>query len=175
MSVGESGALVVDPTAHVSPDARILPSSRGSRIVIGPRTQIYEFVVIKAVGGSGDIIIGEECYINPHSTLYSGNGIRFGRLVLIGPGCMIVPTNHAIARLDMPIRQQGFMPSRGGVVIEDDVWVGANVTILDGSYIEAGAVIAAGSVVAGRVGARAVWGGNPCRFIRARDNQQEGN
>ncbi|WP_374308354.1 DapH/DapD/GlmU-related protein [Dongia sp.] len=160
--------MEIDPTAHVSQDARIIPSVRGSRIVIGPRTQIYEFVVIKAVGGAGDIVIGEECYINPHTTLYSGNGIRMGRLVLVGPGCMIVPANHAISRLDTPIRQQGFMPSRGGVIIEDDVWLGANTTVLDGTYIESGAVIAAGSVVSGRITGRAVWGGNPCQMIRPR-------
>jgi acetyltransferase-like isoleucine patch superfamily enzyme len=168
MAINTGAALEIDPTAQISPDARIVPSVRGTRIVIGPRTQVYEFVVIKAVGGGGDIIIGEECYINPHTTLYSGHGIRMGRLVLIGPGCMIVPANHAISRLDVPIRQQGFMPSRGGVVIEDDVWLGANTTVLDGTYIESGAVIAAGSVVSGRITGNAIWGGSPCRLIRPR-------
>jgi acetyltransferase-like isoleucine patch superfamily enzyme len=40
--------------------------------------------------------------------------------------------------------------------------------ILDGTHIESGAVIAAGSVVSGRITGRAVWGGNPCRLMRAR-------
>lgn len=160
--------LAVHETAYISPDARILPSTRGSRIVVGAGSQIYEFVVIRAVGGTGDIIIGENCYINPQSTLYSGSGITFGNYVLIGPGCSIVPANHAIQRLDMPIRRQGFMASRGGVVIEDDVWVGANCSLLDGTYIESGAVIAAGSVVSGRISGNAVWGGNPCRFLKTR-------
>jgi acetyltransferase-like isoleucine patch superfamily enzyme len=161
-------ALQIDPTAYVSPDARVHPSERGTRIVIGAHTRIYDFVVIRAVGGSGDVIIGEHCYINPHCTLYSGSGIRFGNYVLVGPGCSIVPANHEIARLDIEIRKQGFMAPRGGVVVEDDVWIGANCVLLDGAYIESGAVIAAGSVVSGRIGGRAVWGGNPCRLIRER-------
>jgi virginiamycin A acetyltransferase len=158
----------IDPTAHVSPDARIHPSTRGTRIVIGAHTRIYDFVVIRAVGGEGDIVIGEHCYINPHCTLYSGAGIRFGNYVLVGPGCSVVPANHAIDRTDVVIRKQGFMPSKGGVVIEDDVWIGAGCVILDGAHIESGAVVAAGSVVGGRLTGKAIWGGNPCRLIRAR-------
>jgi len=88
-------ALSIHPTAYVSPDARIHPSQRGTRIVIGAHTQIYDYVVIRAVGGSGDIVIGEHCYLNPHCVLYSGAGIRFGDYVLVGPGCAIVPSNHA--------------------------------------------------------------------------------
>jgi len=160
--------LEIHPTAYVSPDARLHASRRGTRIVIGPHSEIYDYVVIRAVGGSGDIVIGAHCYINPHCTLYSGSGIRFGDYVLVGPGCSIVPANHEIARVDEPIRKQGFMPSRGGVVVEDDVWIGANCVLLDGAYIESGAVIAAGSVVSGRIGGRAVWGGNPCRRLRDR-------
>jgi len=158
----------VHPTAYVSPDARIHGSLRGTRIVIGAHTQIYDFVVIRAVGGEGDIVIGEHCYINPNCTLYSGSGIRFGNYVLVGPGCSIVPANHAIDRTDIEIRKQGFMPSKGGVVIEDDVWIGAGCVILDGTHIEKGAVVAAGSVVSGRLEGNSVWGGSPCKLLRKR-------
>ena len=134
----EPAALQIDPTAFVSPDARIHASSRGSRIVIGAHSQVYDFVEIRAVGGTGDIVIGEHCYINPHCTLYSGSGIRLGNYVLVGPGCSIVPANHALERTDVPMRKQGFMPSRGGVIVEDDVWIGAHCVLLDGAYIEIG-------------------------------------
>lgn len=161
-------ALEIDPTAYVSPDARIHASARGTRIVIGAHTQVYDFVVIRAVGGDGDIVIGEHCYINPNCTLYSGSGIRMGNYVLVAPGCSIVPANHAIDRTDVVMRKQGFMPSRGGVVIEDDVWIGANCVLLDGTHIETGVVVAAGSVVSGRLTANGVWGGNPLRRLRDR-------
>src|SRR5258708_9828615 len=166
--MGDFQALEIHPTARVSADARLHPSSRGTRIVIGAPSQVYDFVVIRAVGGEGAIVSGDHCHINPHCTLYSGAGIRLGDYVLVGPGCSIVPANHAFDRTDIEIRKQGFMPSKGGVVVESDVWIGAHCVLLDGAHVETGAVIAAGSVVSGRVGAHAVWGGNPCRFIRAR-------
>jgi virginiamycin A acetyltransferase len=161
-------ALTIAEDAQVSPDARIFPSSRGTRIVIGRLTQVMEFAVIRAVGGAGDVMIGESCFINPYCLLYSGNGIRLGNNVLLAPGTKVVPANHAFERRDIPIRSQGFQPSRGGVVIEDDVWIGANSVILDGSVIRRGAIIGAGSVVNGEVGEYSVWGGVPAKFLKMR-------
>jgi len=160
--------LEVDPTAVVSADARIHPSSRGSRIKIGAHTYIFEFVILRAVGGSGDLVIGEHCYINPSTTIYSGSGVTIGDYVLIGPGCVIAPANHAFSRLDIPIRNQGFMPSRGGVFIDTDVWIGANCTILDGASIGRGAIVAAGSLVRGEIEPLAIYGGAPARKIGRR-------
>ncbi|MFN8702149.1 MAG: acyltransferase [Rhodospirillales bacterium] len=160
--------IEIDPSAVVSLDARIHGSTRGTRIKIGAGTYIYDFVVIRAVGGNGDVEIGPGCHINPHCTLYSGNGIKMGAYVLLAPGVSVVPTNHATARRDIEIRHQGFAPSKGGVTIEDDVWIGSNAVILDGTHIGRGAVIAAGAVVAGEIPPYEVWGGTPARFIKAR-------
>ena len=165
-------SLRIHPTAFVSANASIQPSQRGSKIIVGAHTQIYDFVVLKAVGGSGDIEMGEHCYINAHSTLYSGNGIRMGNYVLIAPGCVLAPTNHSYQSRERPIRQQGFMPSKGGIVIEDDVWVGANCTILDGATIRRGAIVAAGSVVNSEIGAFQIWGGAPAEYIRERPDDK---
>ncbi len=166
----ESGNLSIHPTAFLSSTASIQPSVRGSKIIIGAYSQIYDFVVIKAVGGQGNIVIGEHCYINAHSTLYSGNGIQLGNYVLIAPGCVLVPTNHSYRSRTLPIRHQGFLPSKGGIVIEDDVWIGANCTLLDGTIIKRGAIIAAGSVVEGKIGAFQLWGGTPAKYICDRPN-----
>lgn len=159
--------------AIISPLAHLIPSVRGTRMVIGARTQVMEFVVVKCVGGAGDIVIGDDCYLNPHCVLYSGNGIRIGNDVLLAPGTVIAPANHALARRDVPIRLQGFMPSRGGVVIEDDVWIGANSVLIDGAHIGRGAVIAAGSVVTGTVPPFEIWGGVPARKLKDRPEATE--
>lgn len=164
----ERAPLWIDPTATVSPDARIHPSARGTKIRIGAHSFLYDFVVLRAVGGDGDIIIGDHCYINCSTTIYSGSGVRLGDYVLVGPACVIAPANHAFDRLDIPIRHQGFMCSRGGVVVEDDVWIGANCTLLDGTRIGKGAVIAAGAVVTGTVESLAIYGGVPARRIGGR-------
>jgi acetyltransferase-like isoleucine patch superfamily enzyme len=164
----ESG-LRVGEGVVISLDARIYPSVRGSRIEIGDFSEIYDFVCIRSVGGNGDIKIGAHCYINPSCVLYSGNGITLGDYVLLAPGVMLLPTNHAYSRRDIPIRHQGFLPSKNGIVIEDDVWIGANSVILDGSYIHQGAIIAAGSVVRGDVPAYEIWGGVPAQKINERE------
>lgn len=165
------GALVepdIHPTAVVDPLAVIVPSSRGTRIVIGADSRIEPLAVIRCVGGTGDVVIGERCVINPQCVLYSGNGILIGNDVLVAPGTAIVPANHAFGRRDVPVREQGFVPSKGGVRIEDDVWIGANCVVLDGAHIERGAVIAAGSVVRGRIPAYEIWGGVPAKRLGER-------
>lgn len=163
-----SDALSVHHSAWVSDDARIFPSVRGSRIVIGANSNIFEFAVIRCVGGSGDIIIGDRVNINPHCVLYSGNGITIGDDTLIAAGVCIVPANHAIADRTRPIREQGFAPSKGGVTIGRDVWIGCNVTILDGVTIGDGAVIAAGAVVTNGIDPDEIWAGVPARRIAFR-------
>lgn len=160
--------LTVAADAWVSPDARIFPSVRGTRIAVGSGSKLFEFAVIRAVGGRGDVVIGERCMINPHCVLYSGNGIRFGNDVLLAPGVRVVPTNHAFARIDIPIAMQGFLPSKGGVIVEDDVWIGAGAVLLDGTTIRKGAIVSAGAVVRGEIPAHTIWGGVPAVQIGVR-------
>jgi acetyltransferase-like isoleucine patch superfamily enzyme len=168
-----SDALSVAPSAWISPDARIFPSVRGTRIAIGAGSRLFEFAVIRAVGGSGDVVIGERCMINPHCVLYSGSGIEIGDDVALAPGVQIVPANHAYHRRDIPIAQQGFLPSKGGVKIGDDVWIGANAVLLDGAVIGKGAVIAAGAVVSGKVPPYEIWGGVPAKKIGRRGEETQ--
>lgn len=168
MTAASTEPLQVDATAEVSADARIYPSSRGTKIIIGARTKVDAFAMIKCVGGTGDVVIGEDCVINPYCVMYSGNGIRIGRDCLIAPGVQLVPTNHEYARRDIPIRQQRFRPSRGGIEIGDDVWIGANAVVLDGARVGNGAIIGAGSVVTGVIPPYEIWGGNPARKIKER-------
>lgn len=163
-----SDALSIHETAWVSEDARIFPSVRGTRVVIGAHSNVFEFAVIRCVGGSGDIVIGERVNINPHCVLYSGNGITIGNDTLIAAGTSIIPSNHAIADRSRPIREQGFAPSKGGIAIGEDVWIGTNVSILDGVTIGRGAIIAAGAVVTRPVGANEIWAGVPARRIAER-------
>ncbi len=141
--------LIISPQARVSRLADIEDSCRGTRIVVEDGVVIDSFVKIKPAGGSGDVLIGAGSVINSGCVLYTGHGIRMGRDVLVAANCTFAPTNHAFADPDRPIRSQGFQPSRGGIVIEDDVWIGANCVLVDGVVIGRGSVIGAGSVVRG--------------------------
>lgn len=136
-----------DKSAKIAALASIEVSSRGTHTYIGQGSVIDDFVKIKHVAGSGDVVIGANVYINSGTVIYSANGVWIGNDVLIGPNCNIVPVNHNIADRNLPIRLQGYPQSKGGITIEDDVWLAANVTILDGVKIGKGAVVGAGSVV----------------------------
>lgn len=155
-------------TVKIAASSSIEVSSRGTDTIIGENSVIDDYVKIKHVGGSGDIKIGNQVYINSGCVLYSGNGIQIGNNVLIGPNCNIVPSNHNFSSDDIPIREQGFQESKGGVVIEDDVWLGAGVTLLDGTVIREGCVIAANSLVIGEAERFSVYAGVPAKKIKSR-------
>ena len=158
----------VDPSAVVSPLADIEESVRGSRIVIGERSVVDAFVKVKPAGGAGDMVVGADVVINSGCVFYTGNGIVIGNSVAIAANCTFAPVNHEYRSRERLIRSQGFRPGKGGIVIEDDVWIGANCVLLDGARVRRGAVIAAGSVVRGELQAYGVYGGNPLRQLGSR-------
>jgi acetyltransferase-like isoleucine patch superfamily enzyme len=160
--------LKIDPTAKVSPLADIEESVRGTLIEIGARTMVDAFVKIKPAGGSGDVVIGADCALNSGTMIYTGNGVRIGEGVLIAANCTLAPTNHEFSDTTRRIRDQGFQPSRGGIVIEDDVWLGANVVVLDGAVIGRGCVVAAGAVVRGVLEPYSIYAGAPAKRVGAR-------
>jgi acetyltransferase-like isoleucine patch superfamily enzyme len=156
------------PTARISPLADIEDSVRGTKIVVEDGAVIDAFVKIKPAGGSGDVVIGRGSVINSGCVIYTGNGVTIGAHVAIAANCTFAATNHEFRNRNKLIMQQGFQPSRGGIVIEDDVWIGANVVLLDGAILRQGCVIAAGSVVRGEVAAYTVNAGNPLRVVGQR-------
>lgn len=161
--------IIIDPSASISHLADIEDSQRGSRINVGANVRIDSFVKIKPAGGSGDLTIGVNSVINSGCVLYTGNGITIGCGVAIAANCTFAPTNHQYRERATPIRMQGFRPSKGGITVGDDVWIGANCVLLDGTVIGEGCVIAAGSIVRGTLEAFCVYGGNPLRKLAERE------
>ena len=153
--------ITIHPSALVSSLADLEVSMRGSKIVIGAECRIDSFVKIKPAGGSGNVVLGERCYVNSGCVFYCGNGIYIGNDVLIAANCTLAPVNHAFRDRQRLIREQGFGTSRGGILIEDDVWIGANCVLLDGAVVRQGCVVAAGSLVLGELPAYSICRGNP--------------
>jgi galactoside O-acetyltransferase len=119
---------------------------------------------------NGDIQIGKHTGINAQTIIQSTNQcpVRIGRDVIIGPRCYIVGGgNYHTDRLDVPIRLQGIRPD-GGVQIESDVWLGANVTVHGGVTLGAGSIAASGSVITRSVPGGSVCMGVPSRVVRNR-------
>lgn len=157
--------LSIHPEAHVSPLADIEESTRGTRFDLGAGSIIDSFVKVKPAGGSGDVRIGRRSYINSGCVLYTGNGITIGDNVSVAANCTFAPVNHGFERRDMLIQEQGFTESKGGIVVEDDVWIGAGCVILDGAILKRGSVIGAMSLVRGEVPEYSIQGGNPLRLL----------
>lgn len=143
--------ISIDKTAKISALCDIEDSVKGSKIIIGANSVIDSFVKIKPAGGLGDLIIGEKVIINSGCVIYTGNGIIMGNNISVASNCTFAPTNHQFIDKNKLINQQGFCQSKGGIIIEDDVWIGANCVILDGAIIRRGAVIGAGSTVRGEI------------------------
>lgn len=156
-------------SAKISPHAIIEDSIKGSKIIIGENCFIDAFVLIRPVAGEGDVVIGQRCYINCSTVLYSGNGITIGNDVLIAPNCTLTGSNHEFRQKNRTVYDQRFAPSKGGIVIEDDVWIGSNCSILDGAIIRKGAVIGANSLVNKEIPRNAVCYGNPAKIITYRE------
>jgi acetyltransferase-like isoleucine patch superfamily enzyme len=113
------------------------------------------------------IEIGERVVIRPHTMLMADADARIiiGDDVLMGAGVHIYVNNHRFDRTDLTIAEQGYYPSED-VVVEDDVWIGANAVLLPGVRIGRHSVVAACSVVTRSVEPYSVYGGNPARKIR---------
>lgn len=95
------------------------------------------------------------------------NDAIIGNDVMMGPNCYVHKRNHAFSRIDIPMIQQGFSEAKT-VIIDDDVWIGRNVTIMVGRHISKGTIIAADSVLTKDFPEFSIVGGNPAKLIRSR-------
>lgn len=106
--------------------------------------------------------IGKDCFINHGVYFMDGGTITLGERVFMGPNCGMYTAIHA---MDASQRAQGLEIAEP-IVIEDDVWIGADVSILPGVTIGKGSVIGAKSLVNKDIPAGVVAMGNPCRVFR---------
>ena len=111
-----------------------------------------------------DLRMGRDCSVNSYAYL-QGN-ITLGDHVRIAPKAAIIAENHCHGDIFRPITAQG--NERKGVVIGDDVWIGAHAVILDGVRVGSHSIVAAGSVVTKDVGDYQIVGGDPARVVKDR-------
>ncbi|MBN1356543.1 hypothetical protein JXA40_09820 [bacterium] len=138
-------------------------SNRGIRI--GDDVIIARNTVISCK--EGDIDIGDNSNISMNCMIHSEKAVRIGARNLWAAYCYVVGGGrHDFDRIDLPIIQQG--SSVEGIEMEEDIWLGAGVKILDGCRIGRGAVIGAGSVVNRDVEAYKIAAGIPAKAIRDR-------
>lgn len=110
------------------------------------------------------IKIGRDSLIGEYSVIRGQGGVTIGNRVYTSPFTQIIAVNHVFDDPSLPFVDQGITAE--GIVIEDDVWLGANSVITDGVRVGKGAVVAAGAVVTKDVPPHTVVGGVPARLLR---------
>jgi acetyltransferase-like isoleucine patch superfamily enzyme len=136
-------------------------------VVINDFAEIKEYVIIRTY--ENPVVIGKYTQLNPFTVIYGASGVYIGENVMIAPHCMIASGNHYFKQLEKPMRFAKHI-TKGTIVIEDNVWIGANVTITDGVRIGKDAVVAANSVVTVDVAPFDIVAGVPAKVIGNRKN-----
>lgn len=148
-------------------DARNPKKKKG--IVIGDDVIFSNNVMISCKNGT--VEIGSRTGLSANTIIHStqGNPVRLGTDNIIGPRCYIVGGgNYNIDQLDVPMWKQG-IKFDGGVALEDNIWLGAGVTVLGGVTMKKGSIAAAGAVVNKSIPEYSVCGGIPAKVLAKRD------
>lgn len=114
---------------------------------------------------STSVSLGDNSGIGINANI--AGAVKIGDNVMMGPNCTIYSRNHAFDDINIPMIQQGYSEEKP-VIIEDDVWIGGNVTILPGVTIKTGSIIGACSVVTKDVEAYSIVAGNPAKVVKIR-------
>ncbi|HEX7034935.1 MAG TPA: acyltransferase [Pseudomonadales bacterium] len=110
-----------------------------------------------------NVEVGSHCNFADGVFITGGGGVTIGNWVGFGPDTKIWSVNHRFDDPDRPWLLQGW--ERKPVVIEDDVWLGANVFVMPGVTIGRGAIVSAGAVVSKSIPPYALVAGNPGRVV----------
>ena len=140
----------------------------GTIVMHGAILHVYNFRDLPHSG----IQIGRDSLIGENSVIRGQGGVKIGDRVYTSPNTQIIAVNHVFEDPDRPFVEQGITAE--GIVIEDDVWLGAGAVITDGITVGKGAVVAAGAVVTKDVPPHTVVGGVPARVIKEIDGTRKG-
>lgn len=151
----------VDPTCFIADGAAVVAST----FRIGARSTIAAGCLVR-----GDVAIGDDTGFNLGATTIGK--VEIGNQVRVAAYVVIVGENHVFDDPDVPIMDQGL--EQQGIVIGDDVWIGAHATITDGVTVGSHSVIAAGAVVTGDVEPYSIMAGVPARRIGDRRTHTSG-
>lgn len=138
-------------------------------------------VVLKDINNYKNVIVGKYSYGLVDALFHS----KTDEKLYIGDFCSIAPNVLFIVASDHNYNNLSTYPfkvmiagekaealSKGDIIVKDDVWIGANSTILSGITINQGAVVAAGSVVTKDIPPYAIVGGNPAKIIKYRFSEK---
>lgn len=146
---------------HACPNG--IEIGEGTIVMHGAVLHVYNFRQMPQSG----IRIGKNSLIGEYSVIRGQGGVEIGDRVYTSPFTQIIAVNHVFEDPKQPFVDQGITAE--GIIIEDDVWLGAGAVITDGVRVGKGAVVAAGAVVTKDVAPYTVVGGVPAKKIKSID------
>lgn len=130
------------------------------RFVLGRRSVVESFCCIN--NAVGDVIIGDNTRIGLHTTVIGP--VKIGDNVNLAQGIVVTALNHNFTDCTKRIDEQGVSTAK--VTIGNDVWIGANATVLPGVTIGNHCVVAAGAVVTKDVPSYSLVSGVPAKILK---------
>lgn len=138
------------------------------RIIVGRWVHIGDGTVLRA--HEGTLRIGDKCVFGQNNTVNCHLDVSIGNDCIVADWVYVGDFDHRTDSTTIPIRSQGLIKSP--VVIDSDVWLGVKATVLRGSHIGRGSVIAANSVVRGAIPEFSIAGGAPAKILADRRQRE---
>lgn len=145
-----------DPTGQAEAIKELFGSTK-ERVFVQPRFSCYY---------GKNIHVGEDFLANYNVSIQDVAEVRIGDYCLIGPHTVITTTGHPLS----PKARRAHHATSNPITIGNDVWIGANCTIVGGVTIGNNVVVAAGAVVTKNVPDNCLVGGVPAKVIKPLEN-----
>jgi len=162
--IGESAVCRIGSNVTFWPYSFIQGSP--DRLIVGDDVGFYPNTYISLGGSDGVLEVGHRSHFAAHCALYAGGGLRFGAYCNIAAQCVLTTVAHQHNITDQPMALSGGIAAP--ITLDDDVWLGANVTVLPGVHIANGCVIGANAVVTKDTKPMGIYMGVPARYVRDR-------
>lgn len=138
----------------------------GTSLMHGTTFHVFNFRDLPHAG----ITVGKNCFFGEYTCIRGQGGVTIGDGVYTGTQVNIAAVNHVFADPDRFIREQGI--TADGITIEDDVWLGSNVTVVDGVTIGKGSIVGAGAVVTKSIPPYSIAVGVPAKVVGDRHDPE---
>ncbi|APA64693.1 acyltransferase [Maribacter sp. 1_2014MBL_MicDiv] len=137
-----------------------------NRVSLGKNCHLEHDIFFKYDGIWGkefSIIIDDNVFIGSNCEFNISKKIVIGKDSMIASGCKFIDHNHST---ELKPKKQRMGDSKKEIILGEDVWLGVNVTVLEGVNIGNGAIVAAGAVVNKSIPPNEIWGGIPAKKIK---------
>ncbi|NNH34609.1 acyltransferase [Acinetobacter sp. NIPH 2377] len=154
-----AGQVSIGKNVYIGDDVTIIVES-GASLIIGDNSFIGESCYIKCFGGK--IEIGHDVSINSKSFLNGCGGLKISNNTRIGTQSIMIASNHKFDDPEVLVKDQ---ITKQGIVIGENIWFGARVTVLDGVSIADNSVVGACSLVSKSITEAGVYIGIPAKKL----------